>query len=113
MSTEQRATIRACAVAMQNAADLLDSLEQQELAWRLKTAAVAIYQLYPQQVGGESVGFDAALRKRIDEAIPVAGISGVFATVHGERYLSDDEAAPTSLLNSGVSWGEDLNRSHL
>jgi len=113
LTEAQRAQVRACAVVMQSASDVLADASYGELSWRLKTTAVAIYQQFPQPPRGELPQFDAELRRRIDKAVPVAGIAGTYAFVHGEQHLSEDEAAP-SLLSSGM-WDDnaEINRSHL
>jgi hypothetical protein len=87
ITESQRAQVRACAVVMQSAADVLRD-EYEELEWRLRTAAVAVYQQFPKPAEGELPQFDAELQRRIDEAVPCVGIAGVHEAVKGENKSS-------------------------
>lgn len=129
-----RAQVRACAVIMTEAATVLSATNDEalmQLGWELKRLTVRIYQLLPQNVGGETPAFNAELQRRIDEAVPVQGITGAQHVVARQRYMlsgkrynsrgstdnecdSDDQHSPSLLSSSAFGCNNDeLHRSHM
>jgi len=118
LSDNRRAQVRAVGVVMQEAATVLDATGDealQQLGWEMKRLTVRIYQLLPQKAAGESDAFNAELKRRIDEAVPVSALTGARAVVRGEAktYISSDTDAAGTLCQSGASWNDECSHSHL